>query len=283
MRAALAHTLFSELLRLPALIHHEDGSDETPRERRALGSTWARRLGLGKSAGLVVPTELLEGEALVRWQQPLGRVKAIRDGVDLSRFAAPAPKTPRLARLVKRPDERWIVCEAGPEAIAALAARLTDCGQDWHLVIIGAEVDAPAGLEHRVHRVVAGEDRVLLMQLADIVVVAKGHEPLPLRAIEAMAAGRPIVAFETGAMSANLASENAPFLAAQGDNAGLAARMQALCRRTGRGCHDRRLSPALCKRHAARHDLKLFQPAFTHAPAGGDGLRAAIEQRRAPA
>ncbi|WP_133365465.1 glycosyltransferase family 4 protein [Qipengyuania sediminis] len=228
VRAALAHTLFSDLLRLPPLIHHEDGSDETERGRHAIGSTWARRLGLGKAAGLVVPTELMEGEALVHWQQPLGRVKVIRDGVELARFAAMPKKPPRLARLVKRADERWIVCEAGTEATAALASGLTACGPEWHLVVIGDGVEAPAGIEHRVHRVAASEDRAALMHLADIVAVAPGRELLPMRAIEAMAAGRPVVGFETGAMRTNFPPENAPFLAAAGDHAGLIARMRSL-------------------------------------------------------
>ncbi|HEU4820573.1 MAG TPA: glycosyltransferase, partial [Qipengyuania sp.] len=84
--AALAHTMFSKVHALPPLIHHEDGSDETPRQRRGMRSKWYRRVGLGKAAGLVVPTETMEHAALIEWQQPLGRVKTIRDGVDLKRF-----------------------------------------------------------------------------------------------------------------------------------------------------------------------------------------------------
>ncbi|RYY36402.1 MAG: glycosyltransferase family 1 protein, partial [Sphingomonadales bacterium] len=67
--AALAHTSFNQVYPLPPLIHHEDGSDESPSDRRGLWSKWLRRLGLGKSSGVVVPTEHMEAVALVDWQQ----------------------------------------------------------------------------------------------------------------------------------------------------------------------------------------------------------------------
>lgn len=237
VRAALAHTLFKDLLRLPPLIHHEDGSDETPRQRAGLRSTWARRVGLGKSAGLVVPTELMEGEALVRWQQPLGRVKTIPDGVDLDRFGAP-PANARLPRLVKRAGERWILCNIGDASdagIAALIACLADSDPAWHLVLSGAgDADrfaapiAAANVDNRVHWIGAGGDATLPVRLADIVAVPGASAPLPRSAIEAMAAGKPVLAIGPGAIAMYVAADNAPFLAPTGDWQGLVERLQAL-------------------------------------------------------
>lgn len=220
--AALAHTMFSDLLGLPPLIHHEDGSDETARERAGLRSNWYRRVGLGKAAGLVVPTEPMEHEALVRWQQPFGRVKTIPDGVDLDQFRG-ARKGEGIPRLVKRPGERWIGCEARFAAsadTAPLLAVLADLDPAWHLILVGdgparaevaAKVSAQA-LDHRVHFVPELSDRRVLAKVADIVVAAPHGPFLPQGILDAMAAGKPVVGFETGALAANVSADNVPFV-----------------------------------------------------------------------
>ena len=77
MDAVMAHTLFKDLHNLPPLIHHEDGFDESELKKLKTSRTWYRRIALGKSAGLVVPSERLEEIALVDWQQPLGRVLSL--------------------------------------------------------------------------------------------------------------------------------------------------------------------------------------------------------------
>ena len=66
---AMAHTMFKDVMSLPALIHHENDPDA----KRSLKKTWYRRIALGKSSGIVVPGERLEEAALVDWQQPMGR------------------------------------------------------------------------------------------------------------------------------------------------------------------------------------------------------------------
>ena len=105
MDAVMAHTLFKDALGLPPLIHHEDGFDEDETVRRKLRRTWYRRVALGKANGLVVPSELLEGIALEEWQQPIGRVKHIPNGIDTARFAT-KPKPDALRGVIKRNGER---------------------------------------------------------------------------------------------------------------------------------------------------------------------------------
>lgn len=210
--AALAHTLFSELYGLPPLIHHEDGSDETPAQQRRLGRRWYRRLGLGKSVGLVVPTEIMEAVALADWQQPLGRVKTIRDGVDLKRFGRRA-RPDAIPRLLKRPGEHWIgyVMDAGnEEALRSLLGTLSMLDEHWHLVVLGDDLPlgaVPRPLEHRVRFVPATPDRAAAMALFDIVVVAGSREPLPLAAIEAMAAGKPLLGLAADEAAASFAPD----------------------------------------------------------------------------
>lgn len=217
--AALAHTLFGEVHALPPLVHHEDGSDESPRERRGIGSTWLRRVGLGKAAGLVVPNETMESVALERWHQPLGRVKPIPDGVDLERFAG-KPKPDAVPRLLKRPGERWIGSftrfgREDPGALIALLPKMEEC---WHLVLVGdgvgrggAEAAATRlALDHRVHLVRELPDRAAAMALFDILAVPPHRtEPVPLAVIEAMAAGKPVAGLDAREASAVLSPDNA--------------------------------------------------------------------------
>lgn len=217
--AALAHTAFGEVHALPPLIHHEDGSDETAAQRRGLRSKWLRRIGLGKTAGLVVPTETMEAVALVEWQQPLGRVKLIPDGVELARFAK-QPREGGIGRLLKRSGEFWIGCFArqdGSDQLAPLVQALAELDEAWHLVVVG---DGPArgeietavrrfSLDHRVHLLGAVPDRAAAMALFDIVAGAGGSEPLPMAMIEAIAAGKPVVGLDSEAGAAVLSCDNA--------------------------------------------------------------------------
>lgn len=224
--AALAHTAFSQVHALPPLIHHEDGSDETARQRAGLSSTWLRRVGLGRAAGLVVTNETMEAAALVDWRQPLGRVKRIGDGVALARFASPA-RPDAIPRLLKREGERWIGCFArhrGGERLAPLVETLARLAEEWHLVILGegpgrAEAEAQAArlrLEHRIHFTGPVADRAASIALFDILAVPEGSEPLPLSVIEAMAAGKPVAGLAAAEARASLSADNA-----EGDNGGL--------------------------------------------------------------
>lgn len=218
--AALAHTLFGEVHALPPLVHHEDGSDETAAQRRGLRSTWLRRVGLGRAAGLVVPSETMEAAALEQWHQPLGRVKPIPDGVDLQRFAGKA-KPDAIPRLLKRPGEHWIGCFTrfgsgeDPGGVIGLLPKIEEA---WHLVLVGdgpgrnqAEAAATRlALDHRVHFVRELPNRAAAMALFDMLAVPPGRtEPVPLTVVEAMAAGKPVAGLDPTEASAVLTPDNA--------------------------------------------------------------------------
>ena len=238
MDAVMAHTLFSDVHGLPPLVHHEDGFDESEAEKRKARRTWFRRIALGKAAGLVVPSEKLEEIALVEWQQPLGRVKRIANGIDTAAFAR-KPKPDAIPRLLKRPGEHWVGTMAGlrrvknlPRLVRAFA-RLP---QDWHLVICGegpdrarieAEIDRLA-INHRVHLAGAVASPEKVMGLFDIFALSSDSEQFPLSVVEAMAAGVPVVAPEVGDIAAMVAEENGPFLAARADEEDIATELATL-------------------------------------------------------
>jgi glycosyltransferase involved in cell wall biosynthesis len=238
MDAVMAHTLFSEAYDLPPLIHHEDGFDEEELVRRMRRRTWYRRIALGKAAGLVVPSEQLEEIALVEWQQPLGRVKRIANGIDTKAFAK-KPRNDAINRLLKRPGENWVGTLAGLRKVKnlpRLVRAFAPLSENWHLVICGegperCAIEAEAdrlGINHRVHLPGAIADPARVVGLFDIFALSSDSEQFPVSVVEAMAAGRPVVATKVGDIAEMVSEPNRNYLAASLDDEALEAELVTL-------------------------------------------------------
>ena len=129
MDAVLAHTLFGQALGLPQLIHHEDGFNADERDGLKRSRNWFRRIALGRTRALVVPSETLERIALEVWDQPIGRVRHIPNGVDTARYGGVC-RADALRGVVKRPDELWVGTLAGLRPVKnlpRLVMRFRDC------------------------------------------------------------------------------------------------------------------------------------------------------------
>lgn len=237
MDAVMAHTLFKDVHDLPSLVHHEDGFDESEIKRRKMRRTWYRRIALGRASGLVVPSEKLEEIALVDWQQPLGRVKRIPNGIDTKAFAM-RPKKDAL-RLIKRPGELWVGTLAGLRPVKNLPRLVRVFSQlqaNWHLVILGegdakAAIEAEAdrlGINYRVHLPGAIADPARAIGLFDIFALSSETEQFPLSVVEAMAAGLPIVAPDVGDIAGMVSEKNAEFITPAGDEKALGAALVQL-------------------------------------------------------
>jgi len=219
--AALAHTLFADVWRLAPLVHHEDDTG---------GRDFYRRIALGRSAALVVSTPALERVALARWQQPRTRVRRIPDGIDTRAYAV-RPKRDALPSVVKRKGELWLGTNVSGADPAALVGALADLPEEWQLVATGADPAGAAliaeaerrGLEHRVHLPGAVDDPARVFGLFDVFVGAG-----PPGVVEAMAAGKPVLAPRESAAADIVASENGPFLYAAGEAGGMAKALARL-------------------------------------------------------
>ena len=207
MDAVMAHTLFSEAYDLPPLIHHEDGFDEEELVRRMRRRTWYRRIALGKAAGLVVPSEQLEEIALVEWQQPLGRVKRIANGIDTKAFAK-KPRNDAIRRLLKRPGENWVGTLAGLRKVKnlpRLVRAFAPLPDNWHLVICGegperamlGHLANELGIASRVAFLGWQDDPQSIIRGADILVCPSRHEPFGNVIAEGMACGKPVISTQT--------------------------------------------------------------------------------------
>ena len=239
MDAVMAHTLFKDVHNLPPLIHHEDGFDSDELKKRKARRTWYRRVALGKSAGLVVPSETLEGIALVEWQQPLGRVKRIANGIDVKAYGM-RPKKDAL-RVVKRPGEMWVGTLAGLRPVKNLTrlVRAFDAmPEEWHLVILGDGPDRDAiiaeadrlGLNHRVHLPGSVADPARVIGLFDIFALSSDSEQFPISVVEAMAAGLPVAAPDVGDILQMVAPANEDFIVPANDDKALGHALARLAR-----------------------------------------------------
>ena len=238
MDAVMAHTLFATALGLPALVHHEDGFNEDEAHGLKRSRNWYRRIALGRTAALVVPSGRLERIALDVWQQPVPRVRRIANGIDTNAYrAVPAPDA--LPRVVKRPGELWVGTLAGLRAVKnlpRLVRAFAALPEPWNLVIVGEGPEREAiraealalDIGHRVHLPGFVARPADVVGLFDLFALSSDSEQFPISVVEAMAAGLPVVSPAVGDVAAMVTAENRPFIVDPGSDAALAGALVQL-------------------------------------------------------
>ena len=207
--------------------------------------------------------------ALVRQGYPAGRVLVVRNGIDLEPPAEPArpaevpdgaPLLLEVARLAPVKGQRELI-EALPrlartDAVAVLAGRDLEAGGAFaqELEALAAE----RGVRDRV--VLAGyrADVRALLAAADVFVLPSWIEGLPLTVLEAMAAGKPVVATGVGGTPEAVVDGETGLLVPPGDVGALAETLDAvladaaLAQRLGeagrRRVEERFTAAAMCER-----------------------------------
>ncbi|NTZ42481.1 glycosyltransferase family 4 protein [Altererythrobacter sp. SALINAS58] len=238
MDAVMAHTLFSEAFGLPPLIHHEDGFNEDELRKPKRLRNLYRKIALARSSGLVVPSEVLEEIALEVWDQPMGRVKRIPNGIDVSAFRK-VPRHDALRGVIKRPDEKWVGTLAGLRAIKnlpRLVRAFAALPEEWQLVVVGegdereaiAEQADRLNVGHRLHMPGFVAEPARYIGLFDIYALSSDSEQFPISVVEAMAAGLPVAAPAVGDLPHMVAEANLAFIAPAGDEEGLAVSLAKL-------------------------------------------------------
>jgi glycosyltransferase involved in cell wall biosynthesis len=194
------------------------------------------------------------------------RVEMVPNGV---RFAAPAAPAALRRELSLAADDRLLVAvgnlypvKGHALAVDALAA-LTARHPRVHLAIAGRGALADAliaqartlGLERRLHLLGLRSDIPAVLAAADAFVMPSLSEGLPLALLEAMFAGKPIVATEVGDVASALDRGRAGVLVPPGDPAALASAVDTVLANPALA---ERLGAAARARAIAEYDLQIM-------------------------
>ncbi len=242
MNAVMAHRLFRRALRLPALVHHEDGFNADEAARLSIKRNLFRRVALGGAQALVVPSCQLERIAVCAWSQSTRKVHHIPNGIDAAAYAR-RPFPDAIPGLTKSDDRVVVGTLAGLRAVknlprlvriaAPLADRIT-------LVIVG---EGPEREKIVAEARQLGLDALVMpgfmarpqdyVGLFDIFALTSDSEQFPISLVEAMAAGLPVLSTDVGDVCQMLSSSNRPYLFAPTDETGLARGLAALVADSG--------------------------------------------------
>jgi glycosyltransferase involved in cell wall biosynthesis len=222
----------ARLARVPVVAARRDLAHHISRGHRL-----ALRLMLGGAQRVLANAGTVAAQAAQEDGVPASRLAIVPNGVDLERFDAlasppadlgPGPNILVVARMnhpVKghgdlvetaarvmrvRPDARFHIAGDGP-CEADVRARVAAVGVEPVINFLGSRTDIPA-----------------LLAAADIVHHPARAEGMPNAVIEAMAAGRPIVATAVGGVPEILAHGHTGLLVRPGDPDGAAAALLAL-------------------------------------------------------
>jgi len=237
--AVMARRLFAGSLKLPPLVHHEDGFNADEAAALDPRRNLYRRLGLPAATRLVVPSERLETIARTAWRQPEGRVVRIPNGIPVADYAAAPEPVPGVE---KRPGEVLVGTVAGlrpiknlPRLVRAFAAMTSPA----RLVVVGTGPESEriaaearrCGVADRVHMPGFLAEPARWIGTFDVFALSSDSEQFPISLLEAMAAGLPAVATAVGDVPHMVAADNAPLIVAPDDEAAFAAALDALAAR----------------------------------------------------
>jgi glycosyltransferase involved in cell wall biosynthesis len=237
MDFVLAHRLFARSMKLPALVHHEDGIDPPLRGIKLWLRLNYRRLAMRGADRIVIPSRTLAAVAKRRWWVPDRQLSYIPNGIEMERPGS-APGAAAQSHLRGR-HETVVITVAGmrPEKnLPRLVRAAAQAGEDIRLVILGegperAAIAAEAkrlGIEHRVEMPGFAQNVREHLRQADIFALSSNTEQCPLSLIEAMAAGLPAVTTDVGDIANMVPAANRPFIVPADEEGKFAAAIRTL-------------------------------------------------------
>lgn len=223
-----AHRLFARLMKLPPIIHHEDGFNADETDRLNPKRNFFRRLMLPTAEALVVPSQRLEEIARKIWRQPERKIHRISNGIEVADYAG-VPDPDAIPGFVKQPGHVVVGTLAGlrpvknlPRLVRAVAALPMELRQKVQLVIVGTGPERDTIMAEAARHGLTGQLTLPGFLLApqryvglfDIFALSSDSEQFPISLVEAMAAGLPALSTNVGDVQHIVAPDNRPFVTA---------------------------------------------------------------------
>ncbi len=214
-------------------IHVESGFGVEEAEHQIPRRTWIRRIALGRSQWLVVPSRTLVSISRDVWRIDPAKVRYVPNGVDLDRFAC--PPEPGVAAGFDKADGELIVGTVAPlrpeKNVARLVRAFAGLGRDRpaRLVIVG-DGSERAGLERLASDLGIADRCVFTGYIAapekvlgwfDVFAISSDTEQMPNAVLQAMANGRAVAGVDVGDVRHIICPENRPLIAPRGSDEGL--------------------------------------------------------------
>lgn len=243
---AVYGTAAARVMRIGSVITMHGGKQALEARRRRMALRWA----FGHSDAVVAVSEASQAELLARLGEPKGGIQVIRNGV---RFV-PSARGDEVRRELGAIHDEAVIVAVGNlypvkghlvllKALAMLRERQPEL--KWRLAIAGTDGfgdtvggEAPAlrqfaeehGLSDRLHLLGFRTDVPDVLAAADIFAMPSLSEGLPMALLEAMFAGKAIVASAVGGIPEVVRHEENGLLVPPGDPDGLAVALARLLR-----------------------------------------------------
>ncbi len=237
---AIEWALSSRLLRGLRHIHFESGFGPEEADRQLPRRNLFRRLALGGSERLVVPSHLLVRIASEQWRVNPKKILLLPNGVNLARYRPDAAKPEMLTDLADVP--RPLVGTVSPlrkekalDRLLRAAAPLLRAGR-CTLVIAGDGVERPKlealarelGITEQTRFLGHVEDVAAFMPLLDVFSLTSDTEQMPNALLQAMASACSVAAVDVGDVARILSPENRALVASRDDEAALTSSLDRL-------------------------------------------------------